>query len=620
MSSSPLAAGASQRRATPLILALGLAAMVVAMAQTQVVPILSLLQHKLNASAAGVGWVTTATLLSAAVFTPLLGRIGDQYGKKPTLVAVLVVMTAGSALAASTSSLGLLILARVLQGSATAIFPLALSVIRDEVPRERLAGAMALVSGTLAFGSGLSLVVTGLLTQGSHPNYHLVFWFSTGLAAVALLAVAFLVPFGGERPGGRIDYLGATSLAFFLVALLLGISQGHEWGWSSGRIIGCFAGAAVMAAVWVLVELKVSEPLVDMRMFVHRQVGFTNVAGLFVGFASFGQFIGISYLVQVPRAVAGYGFTASVLRASVEYLLPSALIALFAAPIGGLLVRRIGARATLAAGAVVGAAGFAWLAWSHGTTWYVIVAGMLTGIAISMGYAAMPALIAASVPLRQTGIANGINSISRSVGSSIASAVITSLLASKTLPGLPAGVVIPQESQFTWSFAIALGALAATVVVALVGLTRGHGAEAPITHADDAAAEDDPALLTGTAGLDPLEGVSLLGGLRGSAVHGQVLTDAGAPVGRAAITLIDASGRQSGRATAHQDGRYALEAPDAGSYILIATAGGHQPVALRVGVGHQPVRLDLRLPTGTDGVLTATAPESPDLALSHTES
>jgi MFS family permease len=470
LSRSPASA---RRGSTPLILALGLAAMVVSMAQTQVIPILSLLGSDLHAGSAGVSWVTTATLLSAAVFTPLLGRVGDLHGKKRTLVAVLVVMVLGSVLAATTTSLGILIVARALQGSATAIFPLGLSIIRDEVPQEKLHGAMALVSSTLAFGSGLSLVVTGLLTQGSHPDYHSVFWFSTAISVLALAAVALVVPDGGHRVGGRIDFLGATTLAVFLVLLLLGISQGHTWGWSSGRIIGCFAGSVVMAAVWVLVEMKVANPLVDMRMFVHRQVAFTNVAGLFVGFASFTSFIGISYLVQMPKQIAGYGFTSSVLRASVEYLLPSSLIALIAAPIGGILVRRIGARYTLAIGSVVGVAGFAWLAWGHGHPADVIIAGMLAGIAIAFGYASMPALIAASVPVEQTGIANGINSISRSVGSSIASAVVTSLLASKLIPGLPAGIPpLPQQSQFTLSFAIAAVALLLTVLVALVGLTR----------------------------------------------------------------------------------------------------------------------------------------------------
>jgi len=242
-----------------------------------------------------------------------------------------------------------------------------------------------------------------------------------------------------------------------------------------------------MAVVWVVVELKVASPLVDMRMFVHRQVAFTNVAGLFVGFASFAMFIGISYLVQMPRQLVGYGFTASVLRASVEYLLPSTLVALIAAPLGGILVRRITARYTLGLGALIGVAGFAWLAWGHGSTPNVIMAGILAGIAVAFGYASMPALIAASVPVEQTGIANGINSISRSVGSSIASAVITSLLASKVIPGLPKGIPpLPAESQFTTSFALAAGALLLTAVVAVVGLTRHsrpHGEPVAVGHA-----------------------------------------------------------------------------------------------------------------------------------------
>ncbi|MEU0935951.1 MFS transporter [Embleya sp. NPDC005971] len=469
------------RSGAPLILALGLAAMVVAMAQTQVIPILGLLQQELGTTPAGVGWVTTATLLSAAVFTPLLGRFGDQHGKKPTLVGVLIVMIAGSVLAAVTSSLPLLILGRVLQGAATAIFPLALSIIREELPAEKLPGAMSLISGTLAFGSGLSLVATGLLTRGDDPNYHLVFWFSAILSAVALLAVILRVPAGGSKAGGRIDLLGAATLGLFLVLLLLGISQGHEWGWASGRTIGAFVGAVLTAGVWVRVERRVADPLVDLRMFVHRPVLLTNLAGLFVGFAAFSQFIGISYLVQMPERVAGYGFTASVLRASVEYLLPGALISLLAAPLGGLLVGRIGARTTLAIGSTVGIAGFAWLAFGHGTSASVILAGMLTGIAISFGYAAMPALIVANVPHHQTGIANGINSISRSVGSSIASAVITTLLASESVRGLPAGVPpIPAESRFTLSFVIAGVMLVLVVGVALLGLKRVPARAEPV--------------------------------------------------------------------------------------------------------------------------------------------
>ncbi|WP_172384323.1 MFS transporter [Streptomyces sp. MNP-20] len=474
---------------TSIVLVLGLAAMVVSMMQTLVVPILSIIQNDLGATTANVSWVTTATLLSAAVFTPLLGRFGDQHGKKPTLVGVLLVMIAGSVLAATTTSLTWLIVGRVLQGAATAIFPLALSVLREEIRPEKLHGAMALVSGTLAFGSGLALVGAGLLTQGNDPDYHRVFWLAVVLAVVALVGVIFVVPASRATTGGRTDWLGALALALLLVLLLLPVSQGHEWGWTSGRTLGSFAGAVVMAVVWVLTENRVKEPMVDMKMFTHRPVLFTNLAGLLLGFAMFAQFIGVSYLVQMPEDVAGYGFGASVLGASVVYLLPTTLVSLVGAQFGGVLVRRIGARVTLAVGAAFGVLGFAWLTLAHDTSASVIGAGMVVGLAISFGYASMPALIVASVPAHQTGIANGINSISRSVGSAIASAMITTLLASKTIE-LPAGMpALPEESQFTLSFAIAGGAFLLVVAVALIGLRAAH---APRAEALTKVAEPEP--------------------------------------------------------------------------------------------------------------------------------
>ncbi|MFF5532462.1 MFS transporter [Streptomyces cinerochromogenes] len=480
MSHAPHTAGRRRAPDSALVLALGLAAMVVSMMQTLVVPILGIIQNDLHATTANVSWVTTATLLSAAVFTPLLGRFGDQHGKKGTLVGVLFVMVAGSVLAATTTSLTWLIVGRVMQGAATAIFPLALSVLREEIAPAKLPGAMALVSGTLAFGSGLALVGAGLLTRGADPDYHRVFWLAVALAVVALAGVWFAVPASRAATGGRTDWLGAVTLGALLVLLLLPVSQGHEWGWTSGRTLGSFAGAVVMAAVWVVTENRVEEPMVDMKMFAHRPVLFTNLAGLLLGFAMFAQFIGVSYLVQVPEDVAGYGFGASVLGASVVYLLPTTLVSLVGAQFGGVLVRRLGARVTLAAGACFGVVGFTWLTVAHETSASVIGAGMVIGLAISFGYAAMPALIVASVPAHQSGIANGINSISRSVGSAIASAVITTLLASKTIP-LPDGMpALPQESQFTIGFALAGAAFALVVAVSLVGIKAAHAPRTPV--------------------------------------------------------------------------------------------------------------------------------------------
>ncbi|MFJ7989917.1 MFS transporter [Streptomyces sp. NPDC096351] len=482
MSHAPTPPAADPRRETVVVFALSLAAMVVSMMQTLPVPILGLIRTDLGASTADVSWVTTATLLSAAVFTPLLGRFGDQHGKKPTLVAVLGVMVAGSVVAALATSLPLLILGRVLQGAATAIFPLALSVLREEVGPQRLPGAMSLVSGTLAFGSGLALVATGLLTSGADADYRSAFWMATGFAALALIAVALLVPATRHKTGGRTDLLGALTLGITLLLLLLPVSQGHEWGWASARTLGSFAGAAVMAALWVLVERRVREPLVDMKMFVHRPVLMANLAGVLVGFGMFANFLGVSYLVQMPEALTGYGFDASILRASVQFLLPGAIVSLLASPIGGRLVRHRGPRAALALAAGLGAVGFAWLALDHGHTLSVIGAGIVVGAAVSFGYAAMPAVIMSSVPHHQSGIANGINSISRSTGSAVGSAVVTTILASQTVAHLPAGVPpLPAESGFTLTFWIGAAAFALVAVIAGPGLRARAAGTAPVS-------------------------------------------------------------------------------------------------------------------------------------------
>ena len=460
----------SPRREAVIIAALSLAAMIVSMMQTLPVPILGRIQSDLGASSAGISWVTTATLLSAAVFTPLLGRYGDQHGKKRTLVGVLIVMVIGSVVAALAHNLPLLVLGRVLQGTATAIFPLALSVLREEVRPHKLPGAMALVSGTLAFGSGLALVATGLLTSAPDADYRNAFWMATGFALLALVAVITLVPATKHKSGGRVDVVGALSLGAALLLLLLSISQGHQWGWFSPLTIGVFLASIVMFAVWVWIEKIVDEPLVDMRMFVHRPVMMANLAGVMVGFGMFANFLGISYLVQLPRSLTGYGFDASILRASVEFLLPGAIASLIAAPIAGRLIRVRGPRFVLGLTAICGAVPFAWLAYDHTHTASVIGAGIVIGTAVSLGYAAMPAIIMSSVPHRQSGIANGINSISRSTGSAMGSAVVTTILASMTIANLPEGTpTLPSESAFTVTF------VTAAVAFALVGLVGWLG-------------------------------------------------------------------------------------------------------------------------------------------------
>jgi MFS family permease len=450
-----------------LLPALALTVMVVAVLQTLVVPVIAQIGATLQVSSSAVGWALTANLLAAAVLTPVLGRLGDVHGRRPVLLGILAVVAAGSLLAAVTTSLPLLILARVLQGASYGLFPLSMAVLRDELPAERLTGAMAVVSGTLGIGGGLGLVLTGLLTR-ANGDYHRIFWLSLAVTLAAMVLAAWTVPARRPDPTGarRTDWSGAVVLGLGLVLLLLPLSQGRGWGWTSLPTLGSFVGSAVVLLAWLRVEKQVRAPLVTPQMLRSVPLMATHAAGLFIGVAMFVGFLAVSGFVQSPSS-GGYGFSASVLAASTVYLLPGALSGVVTAPLGGRLVQRFGGRATLISAALLGAAGFLLMALLHSSSWELIVGALAVNTAVSLGYAAMPALIVAEVAPSETGVANSVNSIARALGSSLASAVVVTLLASDVLP-----TGQPRESAYVGAFLLgAVGLLVAATLVRL-GLPR----------------------------------------------------------------------------------------------------------------------------------------------------
>jgi predicted MFS family arabinose efflux permease len=351
---------------------------------------------------------------------------------------------------------------------------------------------MAVVSGTVAVGSGLGLVATGLLV-GDHGNYHRVFWLAVALAVVGLVGTWLVVPRRGPAGHGRVDWAGAVLLGAALVLLLLPLSQGNAWGWGSARTLGLFAAAAATFALLAVVERRVAQPLVSLRMVGHRPLAVANLSGLLLGAAMFVGFLAVSAFVQTPPALAGYGFAATVLATSVVYLLPGTLGGVVAAPLGGRLVARYGARATLVLALVVTASGFLLMAALHTATWQLILAASLVLNGVTFGYAAVPALLVAHVPPAETGIANSVNSIARSVGSAVASALVVTMLSRNPKPGLP--VPVPQVSQYVLTLAVAAAAVLAAAVAVLVGLPSRPAAALTATQVE----ADD---VLGAAGLD----------------------------------------------------------------------------------------------------------------------
>src|SRR3954470_15117529 len=290
-----------------------------ALLQSLVAPALPEIQRDLHTSATAVAWVLTAFLLSASIFTPILGRLGDMFGKERMLVVALVTLAFGSLVAALASSIGLLIIGRVIQGAGGAILPLAFGIIRDEFPRRRVAGGIALISAILGIGGGLGIVLAGPIVDAF--SYHWLFWFPLILVVVATVMTVLFVPESPIKVPGRINWAGAALLSAWLVCLLVGISEGSSWGWLDGRTLGLFVAAAVLLVAWIANEQRADEPLVDMAMMRIRGVWTVNAAAFLVGAGMYSSFVLIPLFTEMPSA-AGYGFHASVTQAGL-FMLPS---------------------------------------------------------------------------------------------------------------------------------------------------------------------------------------------------------------------------------------------------------------------------------------------------------
>ncbi|MEU5880750.1 MFS transporter [Spirillospora sp. NPDC047279] len=464
---APVLTGRAAKAAHPglTLLALSVAGAVVSVQQTLVIPLLPRLMTLFDASVTSVTWVFTASLLAGAVATPLLSRFGDMYGKKRMILVAMSLLVAGSVVCAMSGSLGVLIAGRALQGTSSALIPLAIGMIRDTFPRERVTSAIGIVSATMGVGGTIGMIVTGLIADrvtGVDP----MFWIAAGLAALGLVLVAFTAPNTGGRTGGRPDLVGAALLAAWLICLLLGISEGNAWGWTSGGVLGLFGAAVVICAVWVAAELRVREPLVRLGLLVGPRSMSANLASILLGFSMFAAFTLISNFVQTPKEQVGYGLSGSVLDVGL-YMLPSTFTMLLASSLAGRVAARIGPAFTLATGSVFAGLSYLWLALSNAHGYDMLAFSALQGIGFGIAYAALGTLAVQHVPMDQSGIASGINSLVRTAGGSIAGAVTAAILSGATIAGTRVPTLAAYELCF---FIVAAGAALAAVVALAHGL------------------------------------------------------------------------------------------------------------------------------------------------------
>ncbi|WP_438484178.1 MFS transporter [Streptomyces sp. S186] len=565
--------GGPRRPRAGIVPVLAFAGIVVAVMQTLLVPVIKDLPTLLGTAPGNATWVMTATLLAGAVATPIMGRLGDLHGKRRMLLASLGIMVVGSLICGFTSELIVMIVGRALQGFAMGAIPLGIGLMRDALPRERLGKAMALMSSSIGVGGGLALPVAALVAQ--HTDWHALFFTSAGLGVLSMLLTLLVVPESPVRAPGRFDVVGALGLSAGLVALLLPITKGSDWGWGSPLVLGLFGAAAVILVLWGLMELRIADPLVDLRTSARREVLLTNLASITVGVAFYAISLVLPQLLQLPTST-GYGLGQSMVVAGL-CVAPLGLTMMCVAPLYARIAARRGPKVSLLLGMLVIGIGYGGGLGLMRAPWQTAIIAVVVGAGIGLAYSSLPALIVGAVDPSETGAANGLNTLMRSIGTSVSSAVIGMVLAHMSEPLGP--VEVPTMAGFRVSFLIATAAVALGVLVAAFLPSQRKAPPAREAGSEGAVGEDgapDGAIDRAAATAAPaLPDAPAAAGFRG-----RVVDAAGGPVPGATVTLIDRHGRQAGVTTAAADGGYALAAPAAGTYVLTGAAPGHTPQAV----------------------------------------
>ncbi|MFE4796491.1 MFS transporter [Streptomyces sp. NPDC057908] len=467
-------------RANGVIATLAFAGIVAAIMQTLVTPLIAELPQILHTSSANTAWVITVTLLVGAVCVPVTGRLGDLLGKRRMLLACSVPLIAGSVVCALASSVVPMIIGRGLQGMGMGMVPLGIALLRDVVPAEKLSSSIALVSASMGIGGGLGLPIASAVAQ--YANWRALFWGSAVLAVAIATLIWFLIPdVPASAKGQRFDAPGALGLGVGLVCLLLAVSKGAEWGWTSVTTLGLFIAAVVVLLAWGAWELRTRDPLVDLRTTARPRVLITNVASIFVGFGMYASMLIVPQLLQFPEAT-GYGLGQSMLAAGL-WMAPGGVMMMIVSPFGGKLTDARGPKFTLICGVLVLAAGYGLSLVLMGSAWGLMLSLMVINSGVGLAYGSMPALIMGSVPLSETAAANGFNTLMRSLGTSIGAAVIGVVLSQMTTTA--GGHTFSSESGFRTGLIIGCGvALVAAAIALVIPAVRRSASD---TAKDDAA-------------------------------------------------------------------------------------------------------------------------------------
>ncbi|MBI0583282.1 MAG: MFS transporter [Methanomassiliicoccus sp.] len=424
-----------------ILVVLASMALIVMFVEIMIVPALPTMARDFPDQVAWLPWVLSIYLLVGAVATPLVGRLGDLYGKKKVLSYVMVIylvalLGSGFSLEISdllfgTHDISVLLFFRAMQGIGMGMFTLAFGIVRDTFPKDKIPVAVGMISAMFSVGVAIGLVVGGYITSVARwtDAFHVVVPFFL----VLTIAAAYLIHDPRIVQRGKLDIPGGLTLGVAILALLLGLTQGDKWGWTDPATLGLFAAFAIAITIFVVIELRTKDPIVRPSLMVNRGILGGNVVALFVGLCMFMVYQTVPFFLETPVAAGGYFGLTDTFTVGL-YMLPSALAQLFFGPYGGKLSKKMGPSTVLAIGMAILTAGFVSLVFFNADFWQLTLSMVIFGSGIALCMVSMINVIVESCPQSEFGVASGMNTLFRIVGGSIGPVLAAVILASHAFP------------------------------------------------------------------------------------------------------------------------------------------------------------------------------------------
>jgi EmrB/QacA subfamily drug resistance transporter len=437
--------------------------------ETMILPGILDIQSYFSTTLSAVSWITSAFLIVGSAVSPLFGKLGDSYGKKKMFLVALVFYTIGVGVAGFSPSIYVLVAARAVQGIGFAIVPLALAIIAETFPRERIATAQGVVSATFAIGAAAGLILGAYIVQdfGWQWAFHSAFI----LSVILFVVIWRFLPQGHTGTGRKVDYETVVLLMAGVSLVLFYLSEGPYEGWYSAYGLAALVSGLALAAGFFVAEARKSNPLIQLGLLKIRNVLVANGIGIISGIGMFMLFYAVVYLAEDPVPL---GFGLDPIAAGLT-LGPAAIAMLVAGPAIGRIVTHYGPKPAMVMGGAISITGFGLFILNRSTTIDLAIASAVSMIGAVSLIIPIVNMISISLPRDTVATGLGLNTMLRNIGGAIGPVVGTTIMSTYTtilnIPHqTPQGVVLvpvafPNATAFDYVFYLAIAVMGVAIVL-----------------------------------------------------------------------------------------------------------------------------------------------------------